>query len=144
MIRITQGELRQAYDLSMAIPEFQEPYTWQKWQERLTDADTVALVAYVQDQPAGFKVGYGTPAFFYSWIGGVLPDYRGKGVARALADEMEQLIAGRYDRLRMKTRNRYKAMLQFAIGNGFNIVEVRPATTGHPVLDLRIVLEKNI
>ena len=143
-MRITQGELRKAYELSMAIPEFQEPYSWQKWQDRLSDADVVALVAYWEEEPAGFKVGYGTPGYFYSWIGGVLPAFRGKGVARALADEMEQLIEGRYGKMRMKTRNRYKAMLQFAIGNGFDIIEVRPATTGHPVLDLRIVLEKNI
>lgn len=144
MIKITQGEVRQAFDLSMSIPEFQEPYPWEKWQDRLSDGEVITLVAYVADQPAGFKVGYATPEFFYSWVGGVLPAYRGQGLARALANEMERLIVGRHQKLRMKTRNRYKTMLQFAIGNGFNIIQILPARTGHPVMDIRIVLEKKI
>jgi len=144
IINITQGEIRQAFDLSMLIPEFQEPYSWKKWQRRLSSGEIVALVAHIDGTPVGFKVGYGTKNFFYSWIGGVLPAFRGKGVARALAEEMEQQIEGKYPVLRMKTRNRYKAMLQFAIGKGFNIIEVLPAKTGHPRLDLRIVLEKKI
>lgn len=142
MINITQGDMEKAFALSMEIPEFQEPYPWEKWQRRLAVEDVVILVAHVDDQPAGFKVGYGTPEFFYSWIGGVLPDFRKHGVARILADKMEELIKPRYAALRMKTRNRYKAMLHFALSNGFNIVEVLPATSGHPVHDIRIVLEK--
>lgn len=133
-----------AFALSMAIPEFQEPYPREKWIKRLSGDDVVILVAYVDERPAGFKVGYGTPDYFYSWIGGVLSEFRGQGIARALADKMEALLRGRHEHLRMKTRNRYKAMLQFALGNGFNIVEIQPARTGHPVHDIRIVLEKKI
>ena len=34
--------------------------------------------------PIGFKVGYERDGYFYSWMGGVLSDYRKKGVAQNL------------------------------------------------------------
>lgn len=47
--------------------------------------DLLMLVAYVDGDPAGFKVGYReNRRIFYSAKGGVLPAYRGRGMARTL------------------------------------------------------------
>lgn len=51
--------------------------------------DLVILIARVADQPIGFKVGYAeTRRTFYSAKGGVLEDWRRRGVARVMLEEM--------------------------------------------------------
>jgi GNAT superfamily N-acetyltransferase len=77
----------------------------------------------------GFKVGYQREidGSFYSWMGGVLPDFRRRHVARLLAEAQEKWAAGHgYRRITCKTRNRHKAMLLFALKNGFRITAVEP------------------
>jgi ribosomal protein S18 acetylase RimI-like enzyme len=55
--------------------------------------DLLLLVAYVEGEPAGFKVGYQEGRHtFYSAKGGVLPQYRRRGVARALLFDMIERV----------------------------------------------------
>ena len=45
--------------------------------------DVLALIAHLEGNPVGYKIGYyDKPGLYYSWSGGVLKDYRGQGVAR--------------------------------------------------------------
>src|SRR5215212_4475809 len=47
--------------------------------------DVLALIAHLEGNPVGYKVGYRErPGQYYSWTGGVLPDYRGQGLARQM------------------------------------------------------------
>ena len=145
MINITQGEIRKAFEISMQIPEFHPAYSWDKWESRLAGKHVIALVAESDGAPVGCKIGYYEEDWFYSWIGGVLPQWRGQGVATLLAERMELLVReGGVTRMRMKTHNKFKAMLQFAIGNGFDIVDVVPVEGPGRYADWRIVLEKKI
>lgn len=53
--------------------------------------DLMMLVATVDDQPAGFKIGYGLPdRAFYSAKGGVMTGFRRRGIARDLLDAMSR------------------------------------------------------
>ena len=51
--------------------------------------DLLMLMAYVDEEPAGFKIGYReNRRTFYSAKGGVMPAYRGDGLARTLLHVM--------------------------------------------------------
>ncbi|MEO1436297.1 MAG: GNAT family N-acetyltransferase [Bacteroidota bacterium] len=134
---------RDIYPATLQIPEFTEAYPESKYVERLADKDHLCLAAVLDDQIAGFKIGYALDkTTFYSWVGGVLPAFRQMGLAHSLADEMERICKDRgYRILRMKTQNRFKAMLHFAIGNGFHLTEVIQKESPERY---RIVLEKRL
>ncbi|WP_075343354.1 GNAT family N-acetyltransferase [Tenacibaculum agarivorans] len=104
--------------------------------------DVIIIIAYETKKPVGFKIGYQyNETTFYSWVGGVLPDYRRKGIAQKLAITQETLIKKRgYTKLRTKSMNRFKPMLLLNIKNGFDIVQVYTNESGQQ----KIVFEKNI
>lgn len=142
-IKVRRGTVEEAVSLSRLIPEFENPAGIETYQNRLEGRDHLILIAEM-DQPCGFKVGYNREAdgSFYSWMGGVLPDYRRHGVAKALADEMEAYCqSNSYTHLRMKTRNEHKAMIQFALRNGFYLTGFK----AYPdPMKSRILLEKRL
>lgn len=122
-MKIVEGNIAEAVAVSRMIPSFQDPPDEAVYQERLSGVPHLILLAYEGRQAIGFKVGYERAGFFYSWMGGVLPEYRRKGVAQALADRQEKWAkANNYFSITFKTRNQHKAMLLFAIRNGFNII----------------------
>lgn len=105
-----------------ALPEFQAPYTESEIRDKLAGRPHLSLGAFDGERLAGFKLGYEREGFFYSWLGGVLPEYRRQGVARLLADAQEAwALQNGYASVTFKTRNRHKAMLLFALKNGFFI-----------------------
>lgn len=143
MIRIEQTDPRVAFELSIRIPELDPPYTWGKWESTLRGREYISLVAYDDARPVGCKVGYDKGAYFYSWVGGVLPDYRRAGVAKSLAVEMERLLRSKdVEVLRMKTMRKFNAMLLFAQSNGFEIVAYERDLNDDECT--KIVLEKKL
>ncbi|MEQ8711855.1 MAG: GNAT family N-acetyltransferase [Cyclobacteriaceae bacterium] len=142
-IKIRRGTIEEAVALSRLIPEFENPAGAETYRNKLEGRDHLIVLAEI-DEPCGFKVGYDREGdgTFYSWIGGVLPDYRRNCVARALAYEMENYCREQqYTHLRMKTRNEHKAMLQFAVRNGFYITGLK----AYPdPMKSRILLEKRL
>ena len=121
--KIKKGTIETAVRLSQQIPEFSEPHGIGEYEKRLEQANHLILIAYDKSLPIGFKVGYERDDYFYSWMGGVLPEYRKKGVAQKLADEQEAWAKQQnYPHVTFKTRNRHQAMLLFAIKNGFQII----------------------
>jgi GNAT superfamily N-acetyltransferase len=123
MIEIKAGDIRTALMLSRQIPEFVEPAGEEEYHKRLDGKRHLILIALDRGKPVGFKAGYEKEDHFYSWMGGVLPEYRRKGIARKLAETQEAWArkAG-YQKLVFKTRNQHKGMLVFALKNGFDIV----------------------
>jgi len=142
-IQIKSGTIESVYRLTLQIPEFAPHYPLERFYERLNDKTHLILQAEIEGQAVGFKVGYELEkGVFYSWVGAVLPDFRRRGVAKALADEMEvRLIKQSYHTLRMKTHNRFRNMLLFAIGNGFDITKVEEKES---IEQYRIWLEKKL
>jgi ribosomal protein S18 acetylase RimI-like enzyme len=130
-ITIRQGSIGEVVALSRQVPELTDPYGEAVYREKLAGKPHLILVACEGLFPVGFKVGYQREAdgSFYSWMGGVLPDFRRRHVARLLAEAQEKwAVAQGYRRITCKTRNRHKAMLLFTLKNGFRItaVETQP------------------
>jgi ribosomal protein S18 acetylase RimI-like enzyme len=128
-ITIRQGSIGEVVALSRQVPELTNPYGEAVYREKLAGKPHLILVACEGLFPVGFKVGYQreSDGSFYSWMGGVLPDFRRRHVARLLAEAQEKWAAQHgYRRITCKTRNRHKAMLLFALKNGFRITAVDP------------------
>ena len=93
--------------------------------------DGLVLIADVGSTPAGFKVGYNRFAdgSYYSWLGGVLPPYRGQHVAQALLTHQENWVRSRgYNGIYVKTRNRFVGMRLLLARNGYNLVGLEAQT----------------
>lgn len=95
--------------------------------DRLISQNQVcSLIAFQNNQPVGFKIGYRyNETTFYSWVGGVLQDYRNKGIAKKLAQKQELWAKeNHFKKLRTKSMNRFKPMMILNLKNGFNIISV--------------------
>lgn len=102
----------------------------------------VSVIAFENQQPVGFKIGYTyNETTFYSWVGGVLPTFRRKGIAKKLAELQEDWVKKhRYKTLRTKSMNRFKPMLILNLKNGFDIKQVYTNDSGQT----KIIFEKNL
>jgi len=140
---IKQANIATVVQLSKQITEFKDPYEATVYQAKLAAVPHLILVAYDDDMPIGFKVGYEREkGSFYSWMGAVLPSHRRKGVAQKLAEAQEDWARKRgYPSITFKTRNYLKAMLTFAINNGFNIFKIEERKT---IEEYRIWLRKEL
>lgn len=126
-----------------AIPEFDGTFATSDLNERLK-TDPVILVAYSEKQPVGCKIGYDRflDGSFYVWLGGVLPKFRKRGLAKQLNDEMEIIAKEKgYTSIVFKTRNKFKAMIQFAFKNGYHIVGFQEKEI---ISENRIILKKDL
>ena len=95
--------------------------------DRLISKEQVcSLIAFQNNKPVGFKIGYRyNETTFYSWVGGVLPEHRKKGIAKKLAQKQELWAKeNRFKKLRTKSMNQYKPMMILNLKNGFNIISV--------------------
>ncbi len=84
--------------------------------------DLLILMAFVRGEPVGFKIGYKEDRYtFYSAKGGVVNEYRGKGIAAMLLQEMCQIARGwgyrclAYDSL----PNKHPGMTVLGLREGF-------------------------
>lgn len=99
----------------------------------------IVLTASEGERLVGYKIGFARETHWYSWSGGVDPSWRRRGIARELMDRQHRLVAAAgWDRIRTKTRNRFKAMLVLDLLCGFEIVGLEADGRG----DLKIHLEK--
>lgn len=126
------------------IPEFPGKASLDFYTERLKHRLFLALVAEKEGELLGFKVGYqsDTPNYFYSWMGGVRPEYRKYGIADALAEFQENWAKEKgFTSVFFKTRNRFPAMISFGLKRGFKIIEV---IQKGGVEDYRVVMSKRL
>ena len=98
------------------------------------------IMAKVGGEAAGFKLGYAESATeFYSWLGGVAPEYRGVGIAAELMRRQhERCRAQGYEKIRTKTQNRFRGMLALNVKSGYDVVGVHACESG----GIKIMLEK--
>jgi len=141
-IEIKEGTLEQVAALSQQIPEFIDPHPLTEYQKRLRGKVHLILIAYIDQQAAGFKVGYERADYFYSWMGAISPTYRRRNLATLLAEKQEAWAKEKgYSKIVFKTRNHLKPMLLFALKRGFNIISVEEKET---VEAYRILLQKTL
>jgi GNAT superfamily N-acetyltransferase len=72
----------------------------------------------------GYKLGYRrNREVFYSWLGGVLPDQRRRGIARELLDRQHAWCRSQgYRRVRTDTTNAFREMLLLNLRAGFDVI----------------------
>nr|UCQ31325.1 GNAT family N-acetyltransferase [Edwardsiella piscicida] len=129
--------------LYRAIPEFAPRHSLADIQRRLAGRQASLLIARAGGRDVGFKVGYALDEqTFYSWLGGVLPGWRRKGIAQILlhAQQAWALNQG-YRRIEVKTRNGFSSMLMMLINNGYHIIQVQPQDE---VVDYRLRLVRDL
>ncbi len=106
--------------------------------------DLLMLLAYVGDEPVGFKIGYRESRFvFYSAKGGILPEYRRAGLALRLLHEMMNHARRRgYRRFAFDTfPNKHPGMTILGLTRGFRVTK---ADYNPTYKDYRLRFEKKL
>jgi GNAT superfamily N-acetyltransferase len=100
----------------------------------LTDPDL--WLAEAAGRAVGFKLGYRRgPDLLYSWLGGVLPELRGQGVASALmVRQHEAARAAGYRFVETRTRAPNNAMIIANLRHGFHVCGFETDARGIPVV----------
>ncbi|KPM84672.1 GNAT family N-acetyltransferase [Pseudoalteromonas lipolytica] len=121
---IKPARLEDLLFIDSQIPEFDGRNTLSKLQAQCADVDHLALVAYIDNEPVAYKLGYALDSnTFYSWLGAVAPKCRGHGIAQALLNAQEAWVkTNNYQTIKVKSMNRFPAMLSLLIKNGYSIV----------------------
>ena len=98
------------------------------------------LVALDDDRVVGYKIGYqDRKTRFYSWLGGVYPEYRGQGIASELMVRQHAWCKSHgYSVVRTQTKNTWRSMLILNLRHGFDVVGTYTDERGEP----KIILEK--
>jgi GNAT superfamily N-acetyltransferase len=98
--------------------------------------------AELQSEIVAVKIGYEKdPLHFYSWVGGVSAEHRGKGLASALMKRQHEWCRERgFKVISTKTMNRWKDMLIMNIKEGFEIRGTQIDKNGQ----LKIVMAKSL
>lgn len=89
--------------------------------------NTLMLVASLDDHPVGFFAGFELkPGVFFSWLYGVLPDYRRNGIATQLMDAVQAWVLQHgYESIRFECHNQHRPMLHLAIAQAYDVVGIR-------------------
>jgi len=103
---------------------------------RFDRMDLIMLIAYVDGEPVGFKIGYGlNHHIYYSAKGGVMAAYRRRGIAGALLDHMMAEAASRgYKSFTFDTfPNQHTGMTLLALQRGFHVAEIKHSDVYHDI-----------
>lgn len=127
-MKIREGRLCEVVEVVADIDEFVTKETEQSLSERLEGKPHLILVAEDQGQLMGFKIGYELDTeTFYSWFGGVSPKARNMGLAQQMLDRQEQWVKSKgYQRVKVKSRNQFSAMLRLLLRNHYLIEHFEP------------------
>jgi len=83
--------------------------------------DIHAVMAHLEGNPVGFKIGYrDRPGVYYSKAGGVLKEYRRLGLANRMQEWQHSFARARgYRTVYFNSFNRFKVMIRFGLRSGF-------------------------
>lgn len=98
-------------------------------------------LGYFEGEAVAFKIGYElTKSTYYSWLGGVDPNYHRFGFAMALAEEQHQWCVGEgFSVIQTKCLNFNLPMLRLNLKTGFLVIDTELTEQG-----LKLILEKRI
>ena len=93
----------------------------------LSRHNVLILVASLDGHPAGFAVGFELkPTVFFSWLYGVLPDYRRAGVGSQLMGATHAWAAEHeYESVRLECQNGHRAAMHMCIDQGYDVMGMR-------------------
>lgn len=127
---LTPDLLNCLLDIHQQIPEFDKPYSESEYQLRLNNKPILIMFIKVEGELAGFKLGYElSGSTFYSWLGGVIPEYRNLGLAQHLLQAQESWAReSGYQYIEVKTLNRFSSMLAMLTASRYQITKMTQAT----------------
>ncbi|WKA54991.1 GNAT family N-acetyltransferase [Planococcus shixiaomingii] len=104
--------------------------------------ELLIFLALFDSEVVGYKMGYALDKeTFYSWLGGVAPHYRTRGIASQLMEKQHHYLKQQgYKLVRTKTKNQWRSMLILNIKFGFDVM----GTYLDDVGEVKIVLEKKL
>lgn len=114
------------------------------FERRYQDKDKLIIVAYYENIPIGYIIGYDrdNDGSFYCWMAGVDNNYRRLGALTTLMNyQMDWAKKKGYNKLKIRTRNNRREMLSFLVKNGFNFVSVE---NREDITENRINLEHDL
>lgn len=141
-IVIKEDSIEVAVKVNATIVEFDKPYDKAYFEDRCRDSANLILVAYINNQPAGYMVSYdkNNDGSFYCWMAGVDPLFRRLGLLNQMMQYLFDWAKNKsYSKITIKTRNNRREMLSYLVKSGFNFVEVQSQPS---IEDSRILLEK--
>lgn len=99
-------------------------------------------IALEDDEVVGYKIGYEERRDrFYSWLGGVAPEFRRHGIGSALMMRQHDWCRSQgYRCIRTHTKNKWRDMLILNLRHGFDIIGTYTDSRGEP----KIILEKRL
>lgn len=143
-IIIKEVPIEEAVMVNATITEFDAFYQKDYFEKRYKDKNKLIIVAYVNNQRAGYIVGYDKfgDGSFYCWMAGVDPKFRKMGVLKALMDYEDKWAKDKgYNKIKIKTRNNRREMLAYLVKYGFFLTEV----VQYPNIDdNRVLFEKEL
>ncbi len=106
---------------------FSTPYCKDRMYEKTRGCKKfLAQFFFDGSQPIAFKVGYDCGDHFYSWVGGVMPFYRGQGLAKKMMDRQHEWVKEQgFRRIRTHTDARFPEMIDLNNKYGFKLVGTR-------------------
>lgn len=112
------------------------------WEDLGVKRSPLVLIASVDGQFAGYKIGYERKEHqFYSWIGAVVPCYRKQGIGSRLMEIQHQWCLEKgYRSICTKTKNKWRQMLILNLRSGFDITGLYMDEKGEP----KLILEKRL
>lgn len=140
---IVISDIEQAFLLANQIPEFSGDFDYAGMVAKINGRKFLSLVYVIDDMPVAFKLGYELNSTeFYSWLGGVIPAFRGSGIAKKLLLKQEAWARENgYSTIHVKSMNGFPAMLCMLIANGYQINDVSHKNSSQ---ELKIHFYKNL
>lgn len=124
--RLDPGDLTLLTHLNNQVfrPERDVKFFERRFRNRM---NPLVLGARVGSDAVGFMVGMELkPSVFFAWLVGVLPDARRMGVATQLMGAAETWAREReYRTIRFECGNKHRAMLQFGVAEGYDVIGLR-------------------
>ena len=103
---------------------FSDPKPKDKFRKELESKFNISIfIAYEKEKAVGYKIGFErSKRIYYSWVGGIHPDYRKQGIAKKLMDlQHDHARKLGYEVVSTYSDNRYKPMMIFNLKSGFDI-----------------------
>jgi len=117
-ITIKEDLIEVAVKVNATITEFDKPYDKAYFEDRYKNFARLILVAYVDNQPAGYMVSYDKngDGSFYCWMTGVDPLFRRLGLLKQMMHYLLNWAKNRgYNKITIKTRNNRREILSYLI-----------------------------
>jgi len=146
MIEIKEVNIEEVLKVHRNVLEFDVLNPKKEYfEDRYKDSEKLIIVAYYNNIPVGYIVGYDKfqdNKSFYCWMAGVDINYRKLGILTQLMHyQISWAREKGYTILKIKTRNNRREMLSFLIKNDFYITDIEKEEN---INDNRIMLQKDI